>query len=490
MGDYYDILGLDRGATLDDIRAAYFDMVRTAHPDANPDPDAKEKFLEIQEAYEVLRDPQKRKKYDNFLPDAAKKDPLVKVTVKLSKTDVKKMEEPQLIYALMEMECIAKEEEINHPQTHYCFVIDRSTSMDGERMAMVKANFLKILPKLHSRDLVSIVTFSDRPDLLCSSAPIDSIASIEEKIQNITCSGSTEIYKGLKAGVDLLRLGGIGNPNRHIILLTDGHTYGDEEACLKLAAEAFTQGIMISAMGLGFEWNDVFLDRLATSTGGSTVFVNSKEDLYNYLDQKIDHGNNIYAGNIIYEYKCDPEVRLKSAFRLQPEIMPLVCNNPIPLGDIAYRSKSQFLFEYLVDTSRCTKEVVHLTRGRVRMEVFSGAASQAKINFKLTSRILENVERENPPIEIISALSKLTLYQMQERNSADVDKGEYYSAVKRMHYLASKLLTHGDRGLARQILIEAENINNKHRFSEEGEKRIKYGTRSLFLLPEPKPRIS
>jgi len=79
---------------------------------------------------------------------------------------------------------------------------------------------------------------------------------------------------------------------------------------------------------------------------------------------------------------------------------------------------------------------------------------------------------------------------MQERNSRDVGNGEYHSAVKRMHYLASKLLSSGDRALARQILMEAENVNNQHSFSAEGEKRIKYGTRGLFLLPEPKPRIS
>lgn len=490
MGDYYEILGLDRGATLEDIRAAYFDLVRTAHPDINPDPDAKERFIEIQEAYEILRDSQKRKKYDSFLPDVTKHDPLVKVTVKLSRTHVKRIDEPQLMYALMELECVAGENEISHPPFHYCFVIDRSTSMDGERMEMVKANFLKILPQLHKQDLVSIVTFSDRPEILCSSAPIENITAIEEKIQTIGCSGSTEIYKGLKAGVDLLRLGGIANPTRHLILLTDGHTYGDEEACLSLAKEAFSQGIMISAMGLGYEWNDVFLDELATCTGGSTVFVNSKEDLYNYLVRKIDHGNMIYAGNMVFEHKCDPEVKLKSAFRLQPEIMPLELQNQIPMGDIAFGSKSQFLLEFLVDTSHCTRDFVHLTRGRVKMDIYSDSLTPARINIKMTSRVLENAERENPPIEIIRALSKLTLYQMQVRNSADVGKGEYISAVKRMHYLASKLLSHGDRGLARQILIEAENINNKHRFSEEGEKRIKYGTRSLFLLPEPKPRIS
>jgi len=84
----------------------------------------------------------------------------------------------------------------------------------------------------------------------------------------------------------------------------------------------------------------------------------------------------------------------------------------------------------------------------------------------------------------------LTLYHMQEKNRVEVGIGDYKSAVKRMHYLASKMLTRGDRNLARQILLEAEQINTSKHFSQEGEKRIKYGTKNLFLLPGPEPRIS
>ncbi len=91
------------------------------------------------------------------------------------------------------------------------------------------------------------------------------------------------------------------------------------------------------------------------------------------------------------------------------------------MGDIAYGSRSQYLFEYLVDTSHYTKDAIQLTRGRVKMDIYSGAAvTPALINIKVTNRVLDQVGRENPPLEIIKALSKLTLYQMQEHNSSDV----------------------------------------------------------------------
>ena len=65
--DYYSILGVSKTATQDEIKKAFRKLARKHHPDLNPkDATAAEKFKEISEANEVLSDPEKRKKYDQF----------------------------------------------------------------------------------------------------------------------------------------------------------------------------------------------------------------------------------------------------------------------------------------------------------------------------------------------------------------------------------------------------------------------------------------
>ncbi|MEM8737883.1 MAG: J domain-containing protein [Planctomycetota bacterium] len=64
--DYYQTLGLARDATADVIKRAYRKLARELHPDRNDAPDAAERFSKVSEAYEVLKDPEKRQQYDRF----------------------------------------------------------------------------------------------------------------------------------------------------------------------------------------------------------------------------------------------------------------------------------------------------------------------------------------------------------------------------------------------------------------------------------------
>src|SRR5271170_7014382 len=71
--NYYEVLGIGKTASAEQIKGAYRELAMKYHPDRNKDKNAEEKFKEINEAYAVLSDPEKRKQYDSFGPEGFQK---------------------------------------------------------------------------------------------------------------------------------------------------------------------------------------------------------------------------------------------------------------------------------------------------------------------------------------------------------------------------------------------------------------------------------
>ncbi|MYW21844.1 DnaJ domain-containing protein, partial [Streptomyces sp. SID2955] len=70
--DFYEVLGVSRTASQDEIQQAYRRLARRHHPDVNKDPGAEERFKDLNEAYSVLSDPKSRARYDRFGEDFRK----------------------------------------------------------------------------------------------------------------------------------------------------------------------------------------------------------------------------------------------------------------------------------------------------------------------------------------------------------------------------------------------------------------------------------
>lgn len=487
MQNYYDILGLPLDATPEEIRDAYFSAARKYHPDVNPLVTSTEEFLRIQKAYEILSDPDKRAKYDGengFIYNAND----VLFEVKTSRTIIPQLDEPQLFYIFFELSCSNSVRKNESPSCHICLTLDHSTSMDGERMAMVKNSAIHLVEQMKPNDYLSIVSFSDRPELILPPGLIKDKNYVIGLIQSIQVGGSTEIFQGLRAGVDTLMTISDQTPSKVLVLLTDGHTYGDEEKSIELIRFAAEQGISFNAIGIGSEWNDRFLDNLSSISGGSTLFVTHPQQLVDFFDLRIQTIHNLYARNVQLVFEKDPTISISYAFRLSPNPGSLELSSPIMLGDMFFDQSLSVIFECLIHPLPANKLESRLIDGKIWMQHNSESITNRRIKVNIRCPIRPLITRETAPKEIVDAMAKLTLYRLQEKARQEVEGGELGQAKRHFHHLATHLLAQGKRELARTVLMEAEYLQENEHFSAEGEKRIKYGTRSLLGLPEPNER--
>src|SRR5829696_8220536 len=333
--DYYAILGVARDASQEEIKQAYFGAAQKLHPDKNKAAGETELFLEVQQAYEALANPQRRAQYDATLPAEKKIVLPYQHRIFCSRPSLMHMDEPQMLYVMLELETPEEARQTAAPPLNVCLVLDRSTSMQGEKMDVVKASAIQVLRNLRPQDILSVVAFSDRGEVVIPASYHHEKARLEAMVQMIRPSGATEIYQGLELGAKEVIRSLDSKRINHIILLTDGHTYGDEEQCLELSSRLAERGIGISGMGIGQEWNDIFLDVLSTRTGGSSAYISQPQDIKRLLLEKFNALAQTYAEDVILELKPMEDVELTYAFRLQPDPSPIALGgNRLHLGSI------------------------------------------------------------------------------------------------------------------------------------------------------------
>jgi Ca-activated chloride channel family protein len=272
----------------------------------------------------------------------------------------------------------------------------------------------------------------------------------------------------------------------HVILLTDGRTYGDELACYALAKDAANNGIGISGLGIGDSWHDAFLDKLAGLTGGHSMLVSKPSDIESLLTEKFANLSNTFAENVTLEFTPTEGIEIGYSFRIQPETNPIPQENPLSLGPIQNDWPLSILIEFIVRPQATARESLVILDGKLHISPAVAEVPQIFLPIRISLPLKENNTPDSPSPVIIQALSKLTLYRLQEKARNDVAAGNYENATKHLQKLATHLLGQGERNLAKTILFEIENIEQERKFTEHGEKQIKYGTRALVFPKENK----
>jgi Ca-activated chloride channel homolog len=181
-------------------------------------------------------------------------------------------------------------------------VIDRSGSMSGEPLLEAVRCARHMIDRLAPTDLASLVTFDDRVDVMVPAQPVGDRKTLYSALAHIRSGGSTNLHGGWKAGMESILPGASNAALARVILLSDGNanvgeTTGSAEIAA-LCAAAAEQGVTTSTYGLGRDFNEDLMVRMAQRGGGNHYYGDTAADLLEPFAEEFDFISSLYAHQV------------------------------------------------------------------------------------------------------------------------------------------------------------------------------------------------
>jgi Ca-activated chloride channel family protein len=458
--DYYAILGMSPSATDEEIKHAYRAMARRYHPDSRQEKAPTTLFHEIQTAYAILSDPNIRRAYDLRRSEMGlSQESAFAWEVLQSQTRLSSLYEEQLLY----------------------LVVDRSTSMQGIRLDNVKQAAHRIIDELHDEDSMAVVTFSDRAEVILPNMLGVNSVQAKARVSSIQASGGTEILQGIRVGLSEIEKRHSNRVISHLILLTDGQTYGDEKECLAEARLAGARRIGITAMGIGEDWNDVLLDEIAAMSGGVSAYIASPGQVRTILQQRVRGLGSVFAQDMTLQFRCAENVRVENVYRTSPFLENLTqIDGIVKLGSL----QAGALLSVALEVGIAQKPPGE--HRLLQLDLTGDIPALGRRGDRLRQDIFCTFTPDEPspeavPPAILNVLSKATIYRMQERAWDALNDGDAQAATRHFERIATRLFERGETQLARVAMLEAGRVAQGTTPTAKGRKELRYGTRSLTI---------
>ena len=411
--------------------------------------------------------------------------PGIQLRSTLSRSLLSESSEPQLIYVLLEMNAQGVPTTMPKLPLNLCLVIDRSSSMRGERLQQVKDGAARILDLLSDEDYFSLVTFNDRAETVVAAQRARNKADLKRMVGMIEAAGGTEMATGMALAMQEIQRPMLGRGVSRIMLLTDGRTYGDEGRCVEIARRAQGRGIGVTALGIGGEWNEDLLETMAARENSRTQYITSALDITKTFTDEVKRMSSIFAQDVGLRVEMRPGAMLRSLDRVRPFIAPVQTAEErellwtAGLGDWPGSDAQAFLLEVVVPslgvgdhpllrlTLRYSLPGMNLTNQQGELVLRVGVRQEGSVPYEVDATVKHWLER-------------LVAYRLQAGAWQNVEQGQIEEATRRLQMAGTRLFEAGEVELARTVQEEATRLLRSGQTSAEGRKRIKYGTRGLM----------
>jgi Ca-activated chloride channel homolog len=411
--------------------------------------------------------------------------PGIQLRSTLSQAVLAESGEQQLVYVLLELTAQGVPSELPKLPLNLCLVIDRSSSMKGERLLQVKEAAQRIVDMLGDDDYFSLVTFNDRADVVVSAQRARNKGELKRLIGGVEAAGGTEMATGMALALQEAQRPMLTRGISRLMLLTDGRTYGDESRCVEIARRAQGRGIGLTALGIGNEWNEDLMETMAARENSRTQYITSAKEITQIFTDEVKRMHSIFAQDVQLRTEVRPGAMLRSLDRVRPFLasMQAIEEKELSwaagLGDWPGGDAQAFLLEIVVPPLQVGDHPLlrltlhyslpgmnlHNQKGELVLRV--GVRPAGSVSYEVDATVRHWLER-------------LVAYRLQAGAWQAVEEGKIEEATRRLQMAGTRLFEAGEVDLARTVQEEATRLLRSGSASDEGRKRIKYGTRGLM----------
>ena len=309
-------------------------------------------------------------------------------------------------------------------------VLDRSGSMDGEKIVKAREAAKMAVNLLESRDIASIVTYSDTVSILVPATKVSENRYFYDRIDTIYADGSTALFAGVSKGAEELRkFLDIERVNR-VILLSDGlaNVGPDSPAALgDLGASLRRSGISVTTIGLGLGYNEDLMVRLAERSDGNHAFVENSRDLARIFEYEFGDILSVVAQDVEIEIQCSPGIRPIRVLGREADIIG--SNVYTSINQLYSNQEKYILVEVEVDSHRPGQEIsmadVLLRYNNMVSQKTDRLSGDAKIFFTANEKEVEqNVDQEAMVSAVLQLATEKSEEAMRLRDQGRVEEAQ------------------------------------------------------------------
>lgn len=188
-----------------------------------------------------------------------------------------------------------------HPPVNLCIVLDRSGSMEGQKIEQAKEAAVEAVRRLGPGDIFSLVIYDSGVQTVIPAQHVENPVSIISRIRQIRAGGSTALFGGVSQGASEIRKNLTSDAIHRIILLSDGLANvgpRSPEELGRLGAALIKEDISVTTIGVGTDYNEDLMTRLSQKSDGNAYFVESSVDLPRIFAAELGDVLNVVAKKV------------------------------------------------------------------------------------------------------------------------------------------------------------------------------------------------